>query len=144
MVDKQITLPEPFLDWLSTLPTDHFVTYRRTEWYFNSMVELQEPMRVNKFVATNATQLSAWVDFHKSVGAKSADGPKNTKFPFDRLAKCITIASYDTDILFTDPNDAYSMWQFQQEDVNVRPLKGDLLAFIESAKVEDLNDDDDD
>jgi hypothetical protein len=144
MVEKHIELPEPFLNWLSTLPSEHLVTYKKTEWYFYSMVELQEPMQVDRFVATNATQLSVWVDFHKSLGAKSAEAPKNTKFPFGRLAKCITIASYDTDILLTDPNDAYSMWQFQQGDVDVRPLKCDLLAFIESAKVEDLNDDDDD
>jgi hypothetical protein len=144
MSDKQIELPEPYLNWLATLPSEHFVTYKKTEWYFYSIAELQEPMQVDKFTATNATQLSAWVEFHKSVGEDSASGPKNTKFPFGRLANCIAVASYDTDILFTDPNDAFSMWKFQQEDVDVRPLKCDLVTFIESAEVEDLNDDDDD
>ncbi|MEM1071082.1 MAG: hypothetical protein AAGI63_19405, partial [Planctomycetota bacterium] len=123
---------------LASLPPEHLVTLKRNEWEFFTFNELQEPIRVDEFRATKATQLGAFVKMYKSHGATAADGPKKTQFPFERLANSIALAEDNEDILFTDPSDAFSMWKLEPAECKVRPLKYTILKFIEDASVEDL------
>ena len=141
MDTNSIGLPDQYTTWLAALPPEHLVTFKRNDWQFYSLDELQRPMRVDKFKATNATQLRAFVEMYKSHGATAANGPKKTQFPLERLANSIAIAVENEDILFTDPADDFSMWKLQPEECDVRPLKCTIIEFIEEASVDDLSGD---
>jgi hypothetical protein len=132
-------LPEQYTAWLSALPPSHLVAFKKNQWQFYSLDELQAPIRINRSRVTNATQLGAYVEMYQSHGAAAADGPKKTKFSFERLANSIAIAVENEEILFTDPSDQFSMWRLQPEDCEVRPLNCNIFDFIAAASVEDLD-----
>lgn len=132
-------LPELYITWLNSLPPAHLVTFKKNQWQFYSLDELQAPIRVNRSRVTNATQLGAYVEMYRSHGASAADGPKKTKFSFERLANSISIAVENDEILFTDPSEQFSMWRLQPEDCEVRPLNCNIFEFIAAASVEDLS-----
>lgn len=138
MNTNSIGLPEQYREWLAALQVEYLVSFKRNEWVFFTLDELHEPIRVNKFKSTKATQLGAFVELYRSHGATAADGPKKTQFPFERLANAIALAEDNEDILFTDPADEFSMWKLEPEECKVRPLKCTILKFIEGASVEDL------
>ena len=132
-------LPEQYIEWLRALPPAHLVAFKKNQWQFYSIDELQAPIRINRSRVTNATQLGAYVEMYQSHGATAADGPKKTKFSFERLANSIAIAVENEEILFTDPSDQFSMWRLQPEDCQVRPLNCNIFDFIAAASVEDLD-----
>ena len=133
-----IALPEQYAAWHAALPLVHIVAFKKNQWQFYTLAELQAPTRVDKFKATNATQLRAFVEMYRTHGATDAEGPKKTKFSLERLAACIAIAVENADILFTDPCDGFSMWKLRPDECAVRPLNCTILEFIAAATVEDL------
>lgn len=109
MHTQSIALPEQYVAWLTALPVVHVVAFRKNQWQFYTLDELQAPARIDKFKATNATQLRAFVELYKTRGATDAEGPKKSRFSLERLAGSIAIAVENADILFTDPSDEFSM-----------------------------------
>lgn len=132
-------LPDQYIAWLNALPPAHLVSFKKKKWQFYSLDELQAPTRINRSRVTNSTQLGAYVQMYQSHGATAADGPKKTKFSFERLTNSIAIAVENEEILFTDPSEQFSMWMLQPEDFEVRPLNCNIFDFIAAASVEDLD-----
>ncbi len=131
-------LPPQYLAWLASLPRLHVVTFKKSNWEFSTIEELNCPIRVNKSKATFATQLSGFVDMYKEMGATSADGPKKTEFGFDQLVRSIVLAEDNEVLLFVDPEDTFSLWKLEPEDCSVRHVARDIFAFIDGSSVEGL------
>jgi hypothetical protein len=138
MNTQAIALPEQYVAWLTALPVVHVVAFKKNQWQFYTLDELQAPTRIDKFKATNATQLRAFVEMYKTHGATDAEGPKKSRFSLERLAGSIAIAVENADILFTDPSEEFSMWKLRPDECAVRPLKCTIFEFIAAATVEDL------
>jgi hypothetical protein len=70
------------------------------------------------------------------MGFDSADGPKNSRFPYDRLVACVTIGFDDGDPLFIDASDDHSIWllHHDSESGHVQPIATSLSEWLEKAK----------
>jgi hypothetical protein len=138
-------LPEEYLQWLDQLPELCYVKYKRREWAIARREQLQEVIRLNRDRVPFYAQLTAYVKMWRGLGHDSAQAPKRSRFPYDRLERCVVIGSDNGDPLFVDPGDKYSVWMLRHDSKSgfVEQIAPSLGEWVQKAKpvMEYLGDD---
>lgn len=135
-LSDQPNLPAEYFAWLDTLPELCYVKFKKQEFDVAPRVRLTETIRFNRDQVPYHAQLTAYVKMWSALGHDSANGPKRSRFPYSRLANCVTIGSDNGDPLFVDPSDGYSVWMLHHdsESGEVQPLAPSLQEWIKNAK----------
>ncbi len=144
MLSLEASLPSDFLRWLENLPEIHVVQYKDNEWQFWTPQELKESTLVNKVSIPQFSLLTAFVAMYRAMGLTSAKGPAAKPFLYDRLERCLTLATDNEDYLIVDPDDSYSVWKFCPDYAKcgeVKPIAASLSQFMEGSRVESLDED---
>lgn len=146
MSDAVAVLPSNFVQWLNTLPESHAVQFKDNEWQFWTLEELQEPTRVNKQTTAQISLLTGFVAMYRAQGLAAAKGAAGKPFAYERLEQCLTLATDNEDFLIVDPADSFSAWKFCPDYAKcgeVKPVAPSLTTLVESATIQDLENDDD-
>jgi hypothetical protein len=138
-------LPEEYLQWLDQLPELCYVKYKRREWDIARRERLDEVTRFNREQVPYYAQLTAYVKMWRALGHDSAEGPKKSRFSYDRLERCVVIGTDNGDPLFIDPTDEYSVWLLRHDSKSgkaerIAPSLGDWVQKAEPV-IEDMGDD---
>jgi hypothetical protein len=145
MPNTVASLPPDFLQWLEKLPESHVVQYNDNQWQFWTLEELQSSTRVNKLTTTHLSVLTGFVAMYRATGLTAAKGPGGKPFPYERLDRCLTLATDNEYYLIVDPDEQYSVWKFCPDYAKcgeVKPVATSLTLFLEEAKVEEAEGDD--
>jgi len=145
MSDISLQLPGDFLRWLKKLPEHHLVRFKTNEWQFWTPEELQESTRINTLTTTHLSVPSGFVSMYRGIGLTAAKGPGGKPFPYERLDRCLALATDNEDYLIVDPDDGHSVWKFSPDYAKcgeVKPIATSLTLFLEEASIEEAPGDD--
>jgi hypothetical protein len=137
-------LPATYFAWLDTLPGPCYVKFKRREWDVATRDRLEESLQINREVVPYHAQLTAYAESWRRRGFDAAEGPKKSRFPYDRLDRCVTIGTDHGDPLFVDPGDNFSVWRLRlaSQCGTVAAVTPSLDEWINNAKpvIEEMDD----
>lgn len=145
MTNGNPALPSDYLQWLRKLPELHVVRFQKNEWQFWTEEELQETTRVNKVTSTHIGMMVGFVTMYRSMGLAAAKGPAGKPFPYEKLERCLVLATDNEDFLVVNPDEGYSVWKFcpdYSKSGEVKVVAPSLTEFMEKAVIEDADEDD--
>jgi len=103
-------------------------------WRFYSADELMEVIRVDREEVKNIFKLTAYAQSARKFYGDETEDQDGEPYSFDRLAKGLAIGDNNGDVVFLDPNDAYSVWIWHHDGGDVERLADSFNAWLESAE----------
>jgi len=113
---SQSGYPAEFLTFLESHAGEDAYEFEDIEWWVATQSELTASVNVDGSEYPYSQQLAGYSKAIESVsGSTSTKDDNGNDYPFTRLAAGLAFATGDGDVLYFDPADGLSVWQFEHD-----------------------------
>ena len=132
-MDNLVAFPDQFLAFLKSHSGDEAYEFDDIEWWIATKAELTETVNIDGVEYPYFSQLAGYAKaIASATGAESTEDADGQDYPFSRLAAGLAFATGDGDVLYFDPADEFSVWQFEHDGGGVDRVADNFTDWLES------------
>ena len=124
---KSMNLPEEYLSWIESVDTNREHIYKRSiiiDFYSKS------ELKVKHESASKFFHEKVFVNNIKEINAEVLDANDIYSFTKERTDRCITIGESNSNYIFVDPFDSFSIWIVILGNQCVFKEKGNIYDIV--------------
>jgi hypothetical protein len=106
-------------------------------WRFYTIEGLIEVMRIDREKVLTIYQLKAFANSIRESQGDETEDQDGEPYSLDRLAAGLAIGDNNGDVIFLDPEDAFSVWIWHHDGSDVERLADSFDQWLEAATPDD-------
>lgn len=132
----QPAYPAEFLAFLELHTGEDAYELDDIEWWVATKSELTTTVTIDGSEYPYGQQLAGYSKSLASLsGSTNTEDHKGNEYPLTRLAAGLAFATGDGDVLYFDPADGLSVWQFEHDGGEVTRIAQSFSDWLQSAEV---------
>ncbi|MEM7477595.1 MAG: SMI1/KNR4 family protein [Planctomycetota bacterium] len=129
--------PPDFLTFLESHTGNDAYEFDDVDWWVATKSELVADINIDGTEYMYSKQLAGYSNALAALsGGMSTEDDDGNAYPLARLAAGLAFATGDGEVLYFDPADGFSVWQFEHDGGEVTRLADSFTDWLQSADLE--------